>query len=199
MQTDRRIHSIDVTRGVVMVLMAIDHVRVYAGVPPGGPRPGVFFTRWITNFVAPAFAFLRRYVCIPPRPTDGRSQSAVAIPRHSRADTGAARAHRHSRGVDLQLRLRPLSPGRRHLDARLVHGAARRAHLAAYTGDRSLWRSGDRTSQPDGLSVTGGGRRRSRRARSAGSGRSFISAGRYNSDRTARRSWCCTRSCRGSV
>ena len=58
MQTDRRIRSIDVTRGVVMVLMAIDHVRVYAGVPAGGPRPAVFFTRWITNFVAPAFAFL---------------------------------------------------------------------------------------------------------------------------------------------
>jgi uncharacterized membrane protein len=58
MQTDRRIRSIDVTRGVAMVLMAIDHVRVYAGVPPGGPQPGVFFTRWITNFVAPAFAFL---------------------------------------------------------------------------------------------------------------------------------------------
>jgi uncharacterized membrane protein len=56
--TDRRIHSVDVARGVAMVLMAIDHVRVYAGVPPGGPRPGVFFTRWITNFVAPAFAFL---------------------------------------------------------------------------------------------------------------------------------------------
>jgi uncharacterized membrane protein len=58
MQTSRRIHSIDVARGVAMILMAIDHVRVYAGVPPGGPRPGVFFTRWITNFVAPAFAFL---------------------------------------------------------------------------------------------------------------------------------------------
>jgi len=58
MQTDRRIHSIDVTRGVAMVLMAIDHVRVYAAVPAGGPRPAVFFTRWITNFVAPAFAFL---------------------------------------------------------------------------------------------------------------------------------------------
>src|SRR3954464_2841742 len=58
MQTSRRIHSIDVARGVAMVLMAIDHVRVYAGVPPGGPNPGVFFTRWITNFVAPAFAFL---------------------------------------------------------------------------------------------------------------------------------------------
>ncbi len=58
MQTGRRIHSVDVARGVAMVLMAIDHVRVYAGVPPGGPNPGVFFTRWITNFVAPAFAFL---------------------------------------------------------------------------------------------------------------------------------------------
>jgi uncharacterized membrane protein len=58
MQTSRRVHSIDVARGVAMVLMAIDHVRVYAGVPAGGPRPGVFFTRWITNFVAPAFAFL---------------------------------------------------------------------------------------------------------------------------------------------
>src|SRR5438270_12508512 len=53
-----RIHTVDVTRGVAMILMAIDHVRVYAGVPPGGPVPGVFFTRWITNFVAPAFAFL---------------------------------------------------------------------------------------------------------------------------------------------
>jgi uncharacterized membrane protein len=58
MQTSRRIHSIDVARGVAMILMAIDHVRVYAGIPAGGPNPGVFFTRWITNFVAPAFAFL---------------------------------------------------------------------------------------------------------------------------------------------
>src|SRR5882672_9395263 len=41
-----------------MVLMAIDHVRVYSGLPAGGPTPGIFFTRWITNFVAPAFAFL---------------------------------------------------------------------------------------------------------------------------------------------
>ena len=41
-----------------MILMAIDHVRVYSGVPPGGPTPGVFFTRWITHFCAPAFVFL---------------------------------------------------------------------------------------------------------------------------------------------
>src|SRR4051812_3625217 len=52
-----RVSSIDIMRGVVMLLMAIDHVRVYSGVPAGGPTPGVFFTRWITHFVAPAFCF----------------------------------------------------------------------------------------------------------------------------------------------
>jgi uncharacterized membrane protein len=53
-----RIPSLDIIRGAVMVLMAIDHVRVYAGVPPGGPTLGVFFTRWVTHFCAPAFIFL---------------------------------------------------------------------------------------------------------------------------------------------
>ena len=40
-----------------MVLMAIDHVRVYSGLPAGGQEPGIFFTRWITHFCAPAFVF----------------------------------------------------------------------------------------------------------------------------------------------
>ncbi len=54
----RRIPSIDIVRGAVMVLMALDHVRVFAAVPAGGPSPGIFLTRWVTNFVAPAFIFL---------------------------------------------------------------------------------------------------------------------------------------------
>jgi len=41
-----------------MVLMAIDHVRVYAGIPAGGSTVGLFFTRWVTHFCAPAFVFL---------------------------------------------------------------------------------------------------------------------------------------------
>jgi uncharacterized membrane protein len=53
-----RVQSIDVIRGAVMVLMAIDHVRVYSGVPAGGPTFGLFFTRWVTHFCAPAFVFL---------------------------------------------------------------------------------------------------------------------------------------------
>ena len=53
-----RIASVDIVRGAVMVLMAVDHVRVYSGLPAGGPTPGIFFTRWITHFCAPAFVFL---------------------------------------------------------------------------------------------------------------------------------------------
>ena len=53
-----RLMSLDVMRGAVMILMAIDHVRVFSGLPAGGPTPGIFFTRWITHFAAPAFVFL---------------------------------------------------------------------------------------------------------------------------------------------
>ena len=52
-----RVRSLDIARGLVMVLMAIDHVRVYAAVPAGGPAPAIFFTRWITPFCAPGFVF----------------------------------------------------------------------------------------------------------------------------------------------
>jgi uncharacterized membrane protein len=57
-QPGSRIASIDLIRGAVMILMAIDHVRVFSGVPAGSPFPGIFFTRWITHFCAPAFLFL---------------------------------------------------------------------------------------------------------------------------------------------
>ncbi|HZE83796.1 MAG TPA: heparan-alpha-glucosaminide N-acetyltransferase domain-containing protein, partial [Puia sp.] len=53
-----RVQSVDLLRGVALVVMAIDHVRVYSGIPAGGPSPGIFFTRWVTNFCAPAFVFL---------------------------------------------------------------------------------------------------------------------------------------------
>src|SRR5712692_7389536 len=52
-----RVASIDIVRGAVMLLMAIDHVRVYSGLPAGGPTAGIFFTRWVTHFCAPAFVF----------------------------------------------------------------------------------------------------------------------------------------------
>lgn len=54
----QRVRSVDILRGAILILMAVDHVRVYSGIPAGGAEPGIFFTRWITHFCAPGFAFL---------------------------------------------------------------------------------------------------------------------------------------------
>jgi uncharacterized membrane protein len=59
-----RLVSVDVLRGLVMVIMALDHTRdfmSYSGFPPedmGHTNGALFFTRFITHFCAPVFAFL---------------------------------------------------------------------------------------------------------------------------------------------
>lgn len=59
----KRINSIDFTRGLVMVIMALDHCRdlLHIGINPtdfGVTTPFLFFTRWITHLCAPTFVFL---------------------------------------------------------------------------------------------------------------------------------------------
>ena len=67
-----RVMSIDLVRGLVMIIMALDHIRDFflkvsnasadtITLDPTNPAtttPGLFFTRWITHFCAPTFLLL---------------------------------------------------------------------------------------------------------------------------------------------
>ncbi len=75
-----RIESVDVLRGVIMILMALDHARDYLGVRGVNPTDPttttipLFFTRWITHFCAPVFFLL--------------SKGLPKIPEQSHSTTG---------------------------------------------------------------------------------------------------------------
>ncbi len=59
-----RIVSLDIFRGLIMVIMALDHARDFFTNVPFEPEtlaqtwPALFFTRWITHFCAPMFFLL---------------------------------------------------------------------------------------------------------------------------------------------
>jgi uncharacterized membrane protein len=61
-----RIQSVDALRGAIIILMALDHVRdftsaaamVFSPTDLSRTTAALFFTRWITHFCAPVFAFI---------------------------------------------------------------------------------------------------------------------------------------------
>lgn len=62
--TRARIESIDLLRGLIIIVMALDHVRDFFGDAAANPTDlttttaALFFSRWITHFCAPAFFLL---------------------------------------------------------------------------------------------------------------------------------------------
>lgn len=84
-----RLEGIDILRGLVMVLMALDHTRhyfsVYHGDAMDASKAGVaiFFTRWITHLCAPVFVFLAgTAICLRHRrPTPEREMSKYLASR----------------------------------------------------------------------------------------------------------------------
>ena len=83
-RTPTRVVSVDLLRGIVMILMALDHTRDFFSnlrFPPedlSRATPMLFFTRWITHFCAPIF-FLLAGVGASLALKGGRSKKEVSL------------------------------------------------------------------------------------------------------------------------
>jgi uncharacterized membrane protein len=93
----KRLPSIDIARGLVMIIMALDHTRDFLHVDAlaqsptdlATTTPVLFFTRWITHLCAPSFVFL--------------SGASVALSQSTSTDIQAARRFLLRRGIILVL------------------------------------------------------------------------------------------------
>jgi uncharacterized membrane protein len=80
-----RVESVDILRGIIIVLMALDHVREYFCIVRGLDAPltswPYFFTRWATHFCAPTFFLLAgtsAYLSLGGRRTKGELSRFLA-------------------------------------------------------------------------------------------------------------------------
>lgn len=81
-----RIASIDIARGLVVALMALDHTRMYFTSAHFDPvdvsqtTPGYFITRWLTHLCAPGFFFLAGFgVALAERAGQSARQSTFLL------------------------------------------------------------------------------------------------------------------------
>ncbi len=88
----QRIQSIDILRGAIMLIMALDHTRDFFHIagPTSDPTnmatttPILFFTRWITHYCAPNFVFLTGLSAYLPAGTRRTKKRIKRIPYQTR-------------------------------------------------------------------------------------------------------------------
>ncbi len=85
--TTYRVASIDILRGIVMIIMALDHTRdffhnaamIADPLDPGTTTVAVFFTRWITHFCAPVFVMLSGMSAYLSSQKKSKSQASIFL------------------------------------------------------------------------------------------------------------------------
>ena len=146
-----RLNSIDLLRGLVLMVMALDHTRDFFGASAMNPRdvaePALFMTRWITHFCAPIFVLLAGMSAYLYGARGRTHRRALALPAHARLL--ADRDRIHGRALRLDVRVQPrLLHHAGDLRHRRVDDGARRARASAALGDRGDRRRHDRRPQP---------------------------------------------------
>ena len=82
-----RVHSIDFLRGLVMLVMTVDHAREFFFVnypltdpmQLGAIEPALFFSRWMTHFCAPVFVLLTGVSAYLYGQKEGRGKKDVSL------------------------------------------------------------------------------------------------------------------------